>query len=104
MPAQLEPVKAGLEDRAELYLRRGQRKSLRSPRHCRQGGAPEPILRLDAGGLWMMYEFDESYLRVVRGAGDPVILQVATGVTTEVTAQRALLRGSASACREGWSI
>jgi ATP-dependent DNA helicase RecG len=52
---------------------------------CRQGGAPEPELRLDAGGVWMTFRFDEAYLRAV-GAGrtgqasdpvsDPVSLQV----------------------------
>ena len=32
---------------------------------CHQGGAPEPELRFDAGGVWMTFRFDEAYLRGV---------------------------------------
>ena len=48
---------------------------------CRQSGAPEPQLWLDAGGLWMEFAFDEAYLQVVRGAG------AAKQVTGQVTGQ-----------------
>ncbi len=30
---------------------------------------PSRLLRLEAGGLWMTFAFDEAYLRVVRGSG-----------------------------------
>ena len=58
---------------------------------CRLGGAPEPQLRFDAGGLWMEFAFDEAYLRVVRsavaGMSDPVTPQVTGQVTVQVTGQ-----------------
>lgn len=34
---------------------------------CRLGGAPEPQLRLDAGGVWMAFAFDAAYLQLVQG-------------------------------------
>ncbi len=55
---------------------------------CRLGGAPEPNLGFDAGGLWTEFVFDDAYLRILRGStsagGDPVTDLVTDPVTDPV--------------------
>jgi len=47
---------------------------------CRQGGAPEPELKFDAGGVWMTFGFTEAYLKTVASSRVP---QVTRQVTRE---------------------
>ena len=55
---------------------------------CRQGGAPEPELRFDAGGVWMTFGFDQGYLKAVASSRAPQVTPQVTGqVTGQVTRQ-----------------
>ena len=64
---------------------------------CRQGGAPEPELKFDAGGVWMTFMFDEGYLRAVASTRTPQdIGQITPEVTPEVDRLLSVLRGDMS--------
>jgi ATP-dependent DNA helicase RecG len=53
---------------------------------CRQGGAPEPALRFEAGGVWMTFGFDQGYLKAVASSGAPRVTGLVSGqVTPEVS-------------------
>ena len=55
---------------------------------CREADTPAPLVRYDAGALWMEFPFAQAYLSAIRGeATTEVTTEVATEVATEVTTE-----------------